>query len=165
MIELVNFFAYCGSTLFPVPWSPTVSWCWIFDLIPTFLAVSPPLKDPTDKKSTICDDKLKELFEVNSSVGFSVSEVLTAHFHQDRTDWWRSVNMLSPIERGHFYISCYHFCSFVVLMLLTSSSNGNTSFGKLVLAYYAPPRSFFSYVYSLTFRVLSPFVKSFNGLA
>lgn len=164
MIELVNFFAYCRSTLFPVPWSPTVSWCWIFDLIPTFLAVSPPLKDPTDKQSTICDDKLKELYEVDSSIGFSISEVLTTHFHQDRTDWWWSVNTLSPIESGHFYTS-YRFCSFVVLMLLTSSSNGNTSFGKLVLACYAPPCSFFSYVYSLTFRALSPFLKSFNGLS
>ncbi|RXH88142.1 hypothetical protein DVH24_042213 [Malus domestica] len=30
--------------------------------------------DPTDKQSTICDDKLKELYEVDSSIGFSISE-------------------------------------------------------------------------------------------
>ncbi|KAM1002759.1 hypothetical protein FF1_003140 [Malus domestica] len=32
-------------------------------------------RDPTDKQSTICDDKLKELYEVDSSIGFSISEL------------------------------------------------------------------------------------------
>lgn len=38
------------------------------------------LQDPSDKRRIICDDKLKELFEVDSFHGFSVSKLLTAHF-------------------------------------------------------------------------------------
>ncbi|KAF2316620.1 hypothetical protein GH714_041961 [Hevea brasiliensis] len=38
------------------------------------------LQDPSDKRRIICDEKLKELFEVDSFNGFSVSKLLTAHF-------------------------------------------------------------------------------------
>ncbi|XP_037497655.1 DNA ligase 1 isoform X2 [Jatropha curcas] len=38
------------------------------------------LQDPSDKRRIICDDKLKELFEVDSFNGFSVSKLLTSHF-------------------------------------------------------------------------------------
>ncbi|XP_025013609.1 ABC transporter F family member 4 isoform X2 [Ricinus communis] len=38
------------------------------------------LQDPSDKRRILCDDKLKELFEVDSFNGFSVSKLLTAHF-------------------------------------------------------------------------------------
>ncbi|KAL5790765.1 hypothetical protein ACOSQ2_005653 [Xanthoceras sorbifolium] len=38
------------------------------------------LQDPSDKRNIICDDKLKELFEVDSFHGFSVTKLLTAHF-------------------------------------------------------------------------------------
>lgn len=41
-----------------------------FYLTPAFLAVFLALKDPTDKWRTVCDDKLKELFEVDSFNGF-----------------------------------------------------------------------------------------------
>ncbi|KAH7575187.1 hypothetical protein JRO89_XS02G0059900 [Xanthoceras sorbifolium] len=37
-------------------------------------------QDPSDKRNIICDDKLKELFEVDSFHGFSVTKLLTAHF-------------------------------------------------------------------------------------
>ncbi|KAE9448519.1 hypothetical protein C3L33_19579, partial [Rhododendron williamsianum] len=36
--------------------------------------------DPSDKKTVICDEKLKELFEVDSFTGFHVSKLVTAHF-------------------------------------------------------------------------------------
>ncbi|KAJ4830096.1 hypothetical protein Tsubulata_017779 [Turnera subulata] len=36
--------------------------------------------DSSDKRRTICDDKLKELFEVDSFHGFSVSKLLMPHF-------------------------------------------------------------------------------------
>ncbi|KAF7143595.1 hypothetical protein RHSIM_Rhsim05G0080300 [Rhododendron simsii] len=38
------------------------------------------LQDPSDKKTVICDEKLKELFEVDSFTGFHVSKLVTAHF-------------------------------------------------------------------------------------
>lgn len=37
-------------------------------------------KDPTDKRKVICDERLKELFEVDSFNGFTVSKLLTSHF-------------------------------------------------------------------------------------
>ncbi|XP_065857495.1 uncharacterized protein [Euphorbia lathyris] len=38
------------------------------------------LQDPSDKRRIICDEKLKELFDVESFHGFSVSKLLTSHF-------------------------------------------------------------------------------------
>lgn len=36
-------------------------------------------KDPSDKRRILCDDKLKELFEVDSFLGLSMSKFLAAH--------------------------------------------------------------------------------------
>lgn len=44
------------------------------------------LKDPADKRRVICDDKLKELFEVDSFNGFTVSKLLSSHFI--KTEQW-----------------------------------------------------------------------------
>ncbi|GLT39041.1 hypothetical protein SLA2020_132490 [Shorea laevis] len=38
------------------------------------------LQDPSDKRKVICDEKLKELFDVDSFTGFTVSKLLAAHF-------------------------------------------------------------------------------------
>ncbi|XP_022555919.1 uncharacterized protein LOC106410429 isoform X2 [Brassica napus] len=38
------------------------------------------LQDPSDKKRIICDEKLKELFEVDSFEDISVSKLLTSHY-------------------------------------------------------------------------------------
>ncbi|PWA49109.1 DEK, C-terminal [Artemisia annua] len=38
------------------------------------------LQDPSDKRRILCDDKLKELFDVDTFIGFSVSKLLAAHF-------------------------------------------------------------------------------------
>ncbi|WRX10032.1 SWIB/MDM2 domain - like 2 [Theobroma cacao] len=38
------------------------------------------LQDPSDKRKVICDEKLKELFEVETFTGFTVSKLLAAHF-------------------------------------------------------------------------------------
>ncbi|KAK6135691.1 hypothetical protein DH2020_030568 [Rehmannia glutinosa] len=38
------------------------------------------LQDPSDKRMILCDDKLKELFGVDSFHGFTVSKLLTSHF-------------------------------------------------------------------------------------
>ncbi|OVA10503.1 SWIB/MDM2 domain [Macleaya cordata] len=38
------------------------------------------LQDPSDKRRIICDDKLKELFDVDSFNGFTVPKLLTVHF-------------------------------------------------------------------------------------
>ncbi|KAG1347931.1 upstream activation factor subunit spp27 [Cocos nucifera] len=38
------------------------------------------LQDPADKRNVICDEKLKELFKVDSFRGFTVSKLLVAHF-------------------------------------------------------------------------------------
>ncbi|KAE7999559.1 hypothetical protein FH972_003974 [Carpinus fangiana] len=38
------------------------------------------LQDPSDKRRIICDEKLKELFDVDSFTGFTVSKLLAAHF-------------------------------------------------------------------------------------
>ncbi|CAN4107656.1 unnamed protein product [Withania somnifera] len=38
------------------------------------------LQDPSDKKTIICDERLKELFLVDSFHGFTVTKLLTAHF-------------------------------------------------------------------------------------
>ncbi|RVX23576.1 hypothetical protein CK203_000283 [Vitis vinifera] len=44
----------------------------------TFLCLF--LKDPSDKRRIICDEKLKELFDVDSFNGFTVPKLLSAHF-------------------------------------------------------------------------------------
>ncbi|CAN1343635.1 Upstream activation factor subunit spp27 [Linum perenne] len=38
------------------------------------------LQDPSDKRQVICDEKLKELFDLDSFTGFTVSKLLSAHF-------------------------------------------------------------------------------------
>lgn len=38
------------------------------------------LKDPSDKRRILCDEKLKELFDVDTFVGFTVSKLLATHF-------------------------------------------------------------------------------------
>ncbi|XP_024975346.1 upstream activation factor subunit spp27-like [Cynara cardunculus var. scolymus] len=38
------------------------------------------LQDPSDKRRILCDDKLKELFDVDTFNGFTVSKLLTTHF-------------------------------------------------------------------------------------
>ncbi|XP_059282123.1 upstream activation factor subunit UAF30-like isoform X2 [Lycium ferocissimum] len=38
------------------------------------------LQDPSDKRKIICDEKLKELFHVDTFLGFGVMKLLTAHF-------------------------------------------------------------------------------------
>lgn len=38
------------------------------------------LQDPSDKRKIICDEKLKELFDVETFVGFTVTKLLAAHF-------------------------------------------------------------------------------------
>ncbi|KAL4361534.1 hypothetical protein GQ457_04G002400 [Hibiscus cannabinus] len=38
------------------------------------------LQDPSDKRNILCDDKLKELFEVESFHGFAMTKLLTTHF-------------------------------------------------------------------------------------
>lgn len=37
------------------------------------------MKDPSDKRRIICDEKLKELFDVDTFTGFTVSKLLVAH--------------------------------------------------------------------------------------
>lgn len=43
------------------------------------------LQDPSDRRQIICDDKLKELLEVDTFRGFSVAKLLTAHFIKSET--------------------------------------------------------------------------------
>ncbi|KAG5061154.1 hypothetical protein AAZX31_01G170500 [Glycine max] len=38
------------------------------------------LQDPSDKRKIICDEKLKELFDVDSFTGFTVTKLLAPHF-------------------------------------------------------------------------------------
>ncbi|GMN29947.1 hypothetical protein TIFTF001_002621 [Ficus carica] len=38
------------------------------------------LQDPSDKRRTICDEKLKQLFSIDSFTGFTISKLLAAHF-------------------------------------------------------------------------------------
>nr|GMC83361.1 upstream activation factor subunit spp27-like isoform X1 [Ipomoea batatas] len=38
------------------------------------------LQDPSNKRRVICDDKLRELLEVDSFEGFTMTKLLTAHF-------------------------------------------------------------------------------------
>lgn len=38
------------------------------------------LQDPSDKRRILCDEKLKELFDVETFQGFTVSKLLTVHF-------------------------------------------------------------------------------------
>ncbi|KAE8735867.1 serine/threonine-protein kinase SRK2I-like isoform 1 [Hibiscus syriacus] len=38
------------------------------------------LQDPSDKRKVICDEKLKELFDVETFHGFTVTKLLAAHF-------------------------------------------------------------------------------------
>ncbi|XP_045816372.1 upstream activation factor subunit UAF30-like [Trifolium pratense] len=38
------------------------------------------LQDPSDKRQILCDEKLKELFDVDSFIGFTVTKLLAPHF-------------------------------------------------------------------------------------
>lgn len=38
------------------------------------------MKDPSDKRRIICDEKLKELFDVDTFNGFTVTKLLAVHF-------------------------------------------------------------------------------------
>ncbi|XP_004511971.1 uncharacterized protein [Cicer arietinum] len=38
------------------------------------------LQDPSDKRNVLCDEKLKELFDIDSFTGFTVSKLLAPHF-------------------------------------------------------------------------------------
>ncbi|XWS33655.1 hypothetical protein CRYUN_Cryun22dG0101100 [Craigia yunnanensis] len=38
------------------------------------------LQDPSDKRKVICNEKLKELFDVETFTGFIVTKLLAAHF-------------------------------------------------------------------------------------
>ena len=38
------------------------------------------LKDPSDRRRILCDEKLKELFDVDNFQGFTVPKLLTGHF-------------------------------------------------------------------------------------
>ncbi|KAI3922099.1 hypothetical protein MKX01_005788 [Papaver californicum] len=38
------------------------------------------LQDPSDKRQIICDDKLKELFDLETFTGFTVAKLLAVHF-------------------------------------------------------------------------------------
>ena len=44
------------------------------------------LQDPSDKRKIICDEKLKELFDVDSFTGFTVTKLLAPHFI--KTEQW-----------------------------------------------------------------------------
>nr|XP_043624719.1 upstream activation factor subunit spp27-like [Erigeron canadensis] len=44
------------------------------------------LQDPSDKRRIICDDKLRELFKVDTFVGFTVTKLLTAHFIKEEKE-------------------------------------------------------------------------------
>lgn len=38
------------------------------------------LQDPSDRRKIICDEKLKDLLQVESFTGFTVSKLLNPHF-------------------------------------------------------------------------------------
>jgi upstream activation factor subunit UAF30 len=38
------------------------------------------LQDPANKKMIVCDDRLQELFGVDTFVGFGMSKLLSPHF-------------------------------------------------------------------------------------
>ena len=44
----------------------------------TFLCLS--LKDPSNMRTIICDEKLEELLDFDSFNGFTISKFLSAHF-------------------------------------------------------------------------------------
>ena len=58
------------------------------------------LKDPSDKRRIICDDKLKELFGVDSFTGFTVSKLLTTHFI--KTEQWVAYMYIIRAQEGIF---------------------------------------------------------------
>lgn len=49
-------------------------------ILTPYVSVAIFLQDPSDKRRILCDDKLKELFEVDSFHGFTMTKHLTAHF-------------------------------------------------------------------------------------
>lgn len=89
------------------------------------------LKDPSDRRRIICDEKLKELFDVDSFNGFTVSKLLTAHFIK-REQWVAPKLILwSLCEIGIFvcelnlvsYCSFLFFCSSVYFFSLFVFAN------------------------------------------
>ena len=57
-----------------------LTWCWFFILMRHFDFSTLFLKDPSDRRRVICDDKLKELFKVDNFNGFAVARHLKSHF-------------------------------------------------------------------------------------
>lgn len=50
------------------------------------------VKDPSNKRQIICDEKLKELFDVDSFNGFTVTKLLAPHFI--KTQQWVACTLL-----------------------------------------------------------------------
>ncbi|KAJ6936809.1 hypothetical protein NC652_011477 [Populus alba x Populus x berolinensis] len=69
------------------------------------------LKDPADKRRILCDDKLKELFEVDSFSGFHNLKAPVISFYQDRTDHKIKETFTPCLISGNIvYQACgYHF--------------------------------------------------------
>lgn len=60
------------------------------------------LKDPSDKRIIISDEKLRELFDVDTFNGFTVSKLLNVHFI--KTEQWVALilPLVMPKELGDF---------------------------------------------------------------
>lgn len=54
-----------------------------FVIVPILIfetALCLPVKDPSYKRIKLCDEKLKELFDVDSFHGFTINKFLAFHF-------------------------------------------------------------------------------------
>ncbi|GAV85623.1 SWIB domain-containing protein/RVT_2 domain-containing protein/DEK_C domain-containing protein [Cephalotus follicularis] len=62
------------------------------------------LQDPSDKRRILCDDKLKELFGVDSFIGITVTKLLTSHLTKTQQDRMvkQTFNMLFDLLQDLF---------------------------------------------------------------
>ena len=69
-----------------------VALCWYMLVITPVKFLVAFVKDPSDKRKIICDEKLKELFDVDSFNGFTVTKLLAPHFI--KTQQWVGCKLL-----------------------------------------------------------------------
>lgn len=69
------------------------------------------MKDPSDKRRILCDDKLKELFDVDTFTGFTVSKLLGPHFI--KAEKW----VLLVIKSMKFWLNCSSLTTSVITLV------------------------------------------------
>ncbi|KAK4393335.1 Upstream activation factor subunit spp27 [Sesamum angolense] len=85
-------------------------------------------KDPSDKRQIICDEKLKELFNVDTFCGFTVAKLLTAHLVRQNSDLCELTKLMTMQAISGLFI----IISLFVFLLELEEASAEKSFVEKV---------------------------------